>query len=70
MARIPDEVIDRLKQEVSLQRLVEARGIVLKRYGADLSACAPFTTITSRRWWSARRIISGTASEPARPAVR
>lgn len=42
MARIPDEVIDRLKQEVSLQRLVEARGIVLKRYGADLIGLCPF----------------------------
>jgi len=27
MARIPDEEIERLKQEVSLQRLVEAQGI-------------------------------------------
>ena len=42
MARIPDEVIERLKQEVSLQRLVEARGIVLKRYGADLIGLCPF----------------------------
>jgi DNA primase catalytic core len=42
MARIPDEVIGRLKQEVSLQRLVEARGIVLKRYGADLIGLCPF----------------------------
>jgi len=42
MARIPDEVIDRLKQEVSLQRLVEARGIQLKRYGADLIGLCPF----------------------------
>jgi DNA primase catalytic core len=42
MARIPDEVIDRLKQEVSLQRLVEARGIELKRYGADLIGLCPF----------------------------
>lgn len=42
MARIPDEVINRLKQEVSLQRLVEARGIELKRYGADLIGLCPF----------------------------
>jgi DNA primase len=42
MARIPDEVIDRLKQEVSLQRLVEARGIELKRHGADLLGLCPF----------------------------
>ena len=42
MARIPDEVIERLKQEVSLQRLVEARGIKLKRHGADLLGLCPF----------------------------
>lgn len=33
MARIPDEQIERLKQEVSLQRLVEGMGIILKRQG-------------------------------------
>src|SRR5215475_12451091 len=42
MARIPDEIIDRLKQEISLQRLVEARGIELKRHGADLLGLCPF----------------------------
>ena len=42
MARIPDEEIERLKQEVSLQRLVEARGVELKRHGADLLGLCPF----------------------------
>jgi DNA primase catalytic core len=42
MARIPDAELDRLKQEVSLQRLVEARGIELKRHGADLLGLCPF----------------------------
>ena len=42
MARIPDEEIERLKREVSLQRLVEARGIELKRHGADLLGLCPF----------------------------
>jgi len=42
MVRIPDEVIERLKQKVALQRLVEARGIELKRYGADLIGLCPF----------------------------
>lgn len=42
MARIPDEEIERLKQEVSLQRLVEAQGIELKRHGADLLGHCPF----------------------------
>ena len=35
MARIPDEQIDRLKPEVSVQRLVEGMGITFKRHGAD-----------------------------------
>jgi DNA primase catalytic core len=36
MARIPESEIERLKQEVSLTRLVEAKGIALKRAGKDL----------------------------------
>ena len=42
MARIPEADIERLKQEVSLQRLVEAQGIELKRHGADLLGLCPF----------------------------
>jgi len=42
MARIPDSEIERLKGEVSLVRLVEARGIELKRHGADLMGLCPF----------------------------
>jgi DNA primase len=42
MARIPDAELERLKQEVSLQRLIEARGIRLKRHGADLLGLCPF----------------------------
>ncbi len=42
MARIPEEEIERLKREVSLQRLAEARGITLKRHGADLHGCCVF----------------------------
>lgn len=42
MARIPDEVIERLKVEVSVQRLAEARGVALKRHGADLIGRCPF----------------------------
>src|SRR5437868_10940142 len=40
--RIPTEVIERLKQEASLERLAEARGIELKRHGADLIGRCPF----------------------------
>lgn len=42
MARIPDAVIERLKQEVSVQRLVEARGIELKMHGKNLMGLCPF----------------------------
>ncbi|MCP4285409.1 MAG: DNA primase, partial [Gammaproteobacteria bacterium] len=42
MARIPDEIIARLKQEVSIQRLVESQGVKLKRHGADLIGLCPF----------------------------
>src|SRR5262245_33697839 len=42
MARIPNVEVERLKDEVSLQRLVEARGIELRRQGADLIGRCPF----------------------------
>lgn len=42
MARIPDDQIERLKAEVSLLRLVEARGIELKRHGKDYLGRCPF----------------------------
>ena len=42
MARIPNSEVERLKQEVSLEPLVEARGIELKRHGANLIGRCPF----------------------------
>ena len=42
MARIPEQEVERLKREVSVQRLAEARGIKLKRLGADLHGLCPF----------------------------
>ena len=42
MARIPEGEIERLKREVSLERLAEARGLKLKRHGADLIGLCPF----------------------------
>jgi CHC2 zinc finger len=42
MPRIPEDVIERLKKEVSLERLAEARGIELQRHGADLIGRCPF----------------------------
>ncbi len=42
MARIPDHEIERLKKEISVERLAEARGIQLTRHGADLVGKCPF----------------------------
>ena len=42
MVRIPESEIERLKQEVSLQRLAESASIALKRHGADLLGLCPF----------------------------
>ena len=42
MARIPDEEIDRIKNEIALERLVRARGVELRKHGADLIGLCPF----------------------------
>jgi DNA primase catalytic core len=42
MARIADDELEQLKSEVSLVRLVEARGIALERHGANLLGRCPF----------------------------
>ncbi len=42
MARINDEVIERLKSEVSLVRLMESHGFELKKHGKDYVCRCPF----------------------------
>lgn len=42
MARVPPEELERLKEEVSVQRLAEARGIKLHPHGKDLIGLCPF----------------------------
>lgn len=42
MARIPEQEIERLKEEVSVQRLVEAAGIELRKSGKDWVGQCPF----------------------------
>jgi len=42
MARIPEQEIERLKEEVSVERLVEASGVALKKVGKDLAGKCPF----------------------------
>ena len=42
MARIPESEVQRLKDEIAVQRLIEAAGIELKRVGKDLAGRCPF----------------------------
>lgn len=42
MARIPDAELARIKAEVSVQRLVEGCGVVLRQQGKDLVGACPF----------------------------
>ncbi|MEY3202296.1 MAG: primase, partial [Pseudomonadota bacterium] len=42
MPRIPTPELERLKADVSVQRLVEEAGIVLKKSGKDWLGCCPF----------------------------
>jgi DNA primase len=42
MARIPDEELERLKAQVSVERLVEGSGVALKAAGKDLLGRCPF----------------------------
>src|SRR5271167_2056027 len=42
MARIPVEVVERLKSEISVQRLAETRGVAFKKHGSDLIGRCPF----------------------------
>ena len=42
MARIPESEIERIKREISVQRLVEAAGILLTKSGKDLVGLCPF----------------------------
>lgn len=41
MARIPTAELERLKREISVQRLVESRGVKLARHGKDLLGLCP-----------------------------
>ena len=71
MARVPRPEIDRIKNEVSLQRLVEASGIVLKRHRSKRSRgpLPRFITTGRLRSSSRRARTNGTAWGPAMKAV-
>jgi len=42
MARIPEEEIERLKREISVERLAVAKGVKLKKHGENLIGLCPF----------------------------
>ena len=42
MPRIPDTELEGQKEEVSVERLVEASGVVLKKAGKDMLGRCPF----------------------------
>jgi DNA primase len=42
VARIPETEVQRLKDEVAVQRLIESAGVALKKVGKDLSGHCPF----------------------------
>jgi DNA primase len=42
MVRITNEEIERLKSQISLERLAEGRGVKLKKHGAELMGLCPF----------------------------
>ncbi|MFY8043316.1 MAG: CHC2 zinc finger domain-containing protein, partial [Rhodoferax sp.] len=42
MARIPDTEVQRLKDEIAVQRLVEAAGVELRKTGKDFAGRCPF----------------------------
>jgi DNA primase catalytic core len=42
MARIPEEEIERLKSQISLERLALAKGVKLKKHGENLLGLCPF----------------------------
>jgi DNA primase len=42
VARIPTDIIERIKSEVSLMRLAEGQGYKLEKSGKDFELCCPF----------------------------
>ena len=42
MAHIPQPELERIKSQISLERLIASMGVILKRQGADLLGLCPF----------------------------
>lgn len=50
MARIPGAELERLKEEISVVRLLESAGVELRAHGADRIGRCRSTTTERRRW--------------------
>jgi DNA primase len=70
MARLPDEIVERIRREISVQRLAEARGIKLRRVGKNLMGLCPFHQEKLLRFRLRRARTNGTASDAAKAARR
>ena len=51
MARIPEEAIEQLKKDVSVERLIESAGIALTNSGKDKTACVRSMLTKPPHWW-------------------
>ena len=69
MPYVPPEVKERIKREVSIQRLAEARGIKLVRSGKELIGLCPLVREPLASGWL-QRLPSGNLSYPACAAAR
>ena len=49
MARIPEHELERLKAEISIERLAESQGIRLAVHGADRIGLCPVNRLRGRR---------------------
>jgi len=70
VARIAAAELERLKREVAIATLAEARGVVLTPHGADLIGRCPFHDDHAPSLVTRRRRICGTAWGPVSGAAR
>ena len=61
MARIASSELERIKQDISLVRLVEMEGFKLRRQGRDFVLLCPFHQEKRHHWWSVRIKTCSTA---------
>ena len=70
MARLPDETVERIRREISVQRLAEARGIQLRRMGKNMMGLCPFHQDKNPSLSITPTRTNGTAWDAAKAARR